>query len=39
MTICLLPETKKALKKLADKHSQKTAAMARILIESGVDIK
>lgn len=37
MTICLLPETKKALKKLADKHSQKTAAMARILIESGVD--
>ena len=37
MTICLNPETKKKLAKLADKHSQKKAAMARILIESGVD--
>jgi len=37
MTICLTPEVDKQLKKLADKHSQKKAAMARILIESGLN--
>lgn len=38
MTICLSPETKKKLKKLADRNNQKQAAMARILIESGISL-
>jgi len=36
MTICLTPDLHKKLAKLATKHNQKPAAMARILIESGV---
>ena len=39
MTICLTTELHKKLTKLAGKNKQKPAAMARILIESGVDVK
>jgi len=38
MTICLSSDVKKKLKKLSEKHNQKPAAMARILIESGVSL-
>jgi hypothetical protein len=37
MTICLTPDVDEKLTQLAEKNSQKKAAMARILIESGVD--
>jgi predicted transcriptional regulator len=36
MTVCLTPEVDHKLKKLAERKSQKKAAMARILIESNV---
>ena len=37
MTICLTPELHKELKRIATCNNQKPAAMARILIQSGVE--
>jgi len=37
MTICLTPELHSELKRVAVENNQKPAAMARILIQSGVE--